>query len=187
MAVARSAQRLEAHPAQYRAVDLHTAEAAQAPEIAQHPAAFAALEVVDPARVFDAYPGRKSGGALKSGSGKKSEGKSQGSQPPLSFDDERRPGGRTSAEFLGIPGRDTTPLHFEIFIKAFRDAIESRRGWELHSASKHCPLTYQAVSRTIASSCSAGSRRQTRSGNCIEARGVVRRVSPRSLGAQDRK
>lgn len=86
----------------------------------------------DPARVFDVYPGRKPGGAQKGGGGEKGEGKSQGSQAPLSLDDERRPGGRTSAEFLGIPGRDTTPLHFEIFIKAFRDAIESRRGWELH-------------------------------------------------------
>lgn len=97
----------------------------------------------DPARVFDVYPGKKPGGGQTSGGGKGGEGKLPPSKVPLSFDDERRQGGQTSAEFLGVPGRDTTPLHFELFIKAFRDAIEPRKGWALNfrieALSAHVP------------------------------------------------
>lgn len=85
----------------------------------------------DPAQVFDIYSGRKQGGAQKGGGGEHGEGRLPPPETPLSFDDERRPGGRTSAELLGIPGRDDTPLHFEIFIQAFQNAMESRPGWTL--------------------------------------------------------
>ena len=97
----------------------------------------------DPARVFDIYSSRKQGGAQNSGGGEGSEARLPPPEAPLSFDDERRPGGRTSAEFLGIPGRDATPLHFEIFIQAFQNAIESRAGWTLQfsiqALSDHVP------------------------------------------------
>lgn len=83
----------------------------------------------DPARVFDVYPERKPVGPSTGGRG-------GGSTPPVekssSFDDERKSGGQSSAEFHNVSGRDTTPLHFAIFIKAFREIIERRNGWQVH-------------------------------------------------------
>ncbi len=83
-------------------------------------------------RILDIYPGRRQSGQGRTDSGGSSENTPPTALPgPESFDDERRRGGRTSAEFSMVPGRDSMPSHFEVFIQAFADAVQSRDGWVL--------------------------------------------------------
>lgn len=84
------------------------------------------------ARILDVYPGQKVRDSNSGENGGKPDVKPPSSPGPVSLDDERREAGDTSAEFASTQGRDTMPLHFDIFIKAFREVIERRPGWSLH-------------------------------------------------------
>lgn len=93
-------------------------------------------------QVHDVYPELRPAGSPRFVRG----GGDAGPAPmpkPESFDEERRQGGRTSAEFRSVPGRDTLPLHFERFIKTFADAMQSREGWtlafDIDALSRHLP------------------------------------------------
>lgn len=82
-------------------------------------------------QVRDVYPNRRPADSPRFERGAGGQGGTAPLPQPESFDEERRQGGRTSAEFRSVPGRDTTPLHFELFIKTFAEAMRSRDGWTL--------------------------------------------------------
>jgi len=84
------------------------------------------------ARIVDVYPSHKIRGETDSEKGGKADVKAPPLPRPVNLDDQRREAGETSAEFVSTQGRDVMPLHFDIFIRVFREAIERRPGWKLH-------------------------------------------------------
>jgi len=98
------------------------------------------------ARIEELFGTRKPGsGTTPTGQGGRGGGTGTRTGPlqPLSFDEERRGGGKTSAEFHAVPGRDAVPMHFELFMQWFREKIEHKIDWKLHftveSLGNHIP------------------------------------------------
>jgi len=84
------------------------------------------------ARIFDLYPGKKPATEQPDGGTRRKSGDAHSIDDPVSLDEERGTGSRVSAEFVGGPGRDTTPPHFDVFVNAFRQVVEARHGWTIH-------------------------------------------------------